>query len=341
MHITSTMIKSKILEENYFDNDILEYLEKKHIEDFDYKYHYSFKEILKTYLKNILKKIFGKNIIKSNRSLESVKKKYDSISGEYFHRFENKENSSFIGIDKKKRVVKIKGFLKDYYSKIISNIINHTNSINFLEVGCGEMSTMTGVLKNLEINRNLNNKFGGVDISLKRILYGKKLLDKNNFTSNLICQANGSALPFKDNSYDFVFTCHCLEQVPDMFEDIYNEILRVTRKYVVLLEPSYEFGSKVSKNYILKKGYIKLNDRKLKKKNVKIIFRELLPYNQYINSTEIVVLEVDKNSFEKNNQDFISPINKSDLTKKDDYYIDAENEKFYSEKDIPIFFNQT
>ncbi len=48
--------------------------------------------------------------------------------------------------------------------------------------------------------------------------------------------ASGDALPFDDNSYDFVFSSHVIEHFPDPLKALY-EWVRVARHYVVVIAP--------------------------------------------------------------------------------------------------------
>ena len=80
-----------------------------------------------------------------------------------------------------------------------------------------------------------------------------------------------------------------LEQVPHLFVKAVNECGRVATKYVVLIEPSYESGSEVTKNHIYKKGYIKITSNLLKKLDLSIVFRKILPIKTFHNGSEIII----------------------------------------------------
>ena len=146
------------------------------------------------------------------------------------------------------------------------------------------------------VKKNLNKygfnleKQACLDLSIKRLIEGKKRL---NFPDNLkLIQADASSIPISDNEYELAYTCHCLEQVPHIFENCLNEIVRIASKYIVLIEPSFEKSNEITKKHIFKKDYIKINNKKLSKiKNVKKINRFKMPFIQYINGAEIIILE--------------------------------------------------
>ena len=99
-------------------------------------------------------------------------------------------------------------------------------------------------------------------------------------------------MPFKDNEFDILYTCHCLEQVPHLLEPCLKEMIRVSKKYVILIEPSYEFTNKVTRNHIYKKNYVKIFDKSLDKilKNFKFK-RFKMPIFQYVNGAELIMIE--------------------------------------------------
>ena len=85
---------------------------------------------------------------------------------------------------------------------------------------------------------------GALDIAFQRLEKGKKFLKKRKIRLDYIVKGDAANIPFADNSFDLIYTSHCIEQVPHLFNDILKECIRVSKNYVVLIEPSYEFGSK-------------------------------------------------------------------------------------------------
>ena len=65
-----------------------------------------------------------------------------------------------------------------------------------------------------------------------------------------------------------------------------------------MIEPSYELGSEVTKNHIYKKGYIKITSKLLKKLELSIVFRKILPIKIFHNGSEIIILKKDGNKKE-------------------------------------------
>jgi len=112
--------------------------------------------------------------------------------------------------------------------------------------------------------------------------------------------------------------------------------MRVTRKYVVLIEPSYESGTEESKNYLLRKGYLRLSDKLLKKTGYNLIFRKGFPVQQYINGSEIIIFE--KITEIKNEPSYCAPGTDIELQNKNGHLISHDNRyKFEIKSGIGIF----
>ena len=283
------------------------------------KYNLSNFFLLKRRLKiiaiNILNKIFKKKIYLNNaRSIENVKKKYDKISGSYIYSIKNENN--FYAELKDGSVVKCNGNIHQYYADIISKIIKQTKSKSFLENGARELTQFKMICVLLKKNNYKINKTGGLDISFRRLLVGKNYLKKNNNKIDYIVQGNAAELPFADNSFDLIYTVHCLEQVPDLFEQSVNEMLRVAKNYVVLVEPSFELSNKITSNYIVYKGYVQINKKLLSNIKYKYFKRIKLPFKQYLNGAELIIYKKKSKKNKRSKVEFICPKNKTIIQKR-------------------------
>ena len=126
---------------------------------------------------------------------------------------------------------------------------------------------------------------------------------------------------FPDNSFDMVYTVHVIEQVPSLYLKIVKELVRVSSNIIILIEPSYEFGSNSSKKNIFKKGYTQIRDSDFNRLDYKLIYRDIMELRSYINGSEIVILKKNKNKSKKNKNKtkFICPITHESLVKKGKY----------------------
>lgn len=122
---------------------------------------------------------------------------------------------------------------------------------SILEAGMGEATTLSGVLKHMggEINSY------GFDLSWSRVAYARKWLHGKGITNSVLCSGDMFNIPFLDNSVDIVFTSHSIEPNGGNEEPILRELYRVARKYLVMMEPGYEFASDEAKRRMEYHGY--------------------------------------------------------------------------------------
>lgn len=206
-----------------------------------------------------------------------------------------------------------------------------------MEIGAGELTNICEILKK---NKNINFEHVlALDLSLPRLICGNNLLNKNSIYIDYCINSNAENIPLGENSIDLLFTVHCLEQVPYIARNIIKEMIRVANKYVVLIEPSYEFGTEVTRNRIFHKDYIRINQNMFKDLDAEIIYREKNRLSSYISSSEIIILK--KKDFDKPKKfKLICPNCKKDLNLiKKDLVCNKEN-KIYEKKDGVFVFNQ-
>jgi len=119
-----------------------------------------------------------------------------------------------------------------------------------IEAGVGEASTLRFVVDNSAA------EFAGFDISLSRLSYARQFLqpfasDVKLFTGDL------AAIPVTDNAYDAVLSNHSLESNGGREREILSEMLRISRRYLILIEPDYEFASDMQKRRMDSFGYVR------------------------------------------------------------------------------------
>ncbi len=252
-----------------------------------------FKLKIKRYLVNFIN-IFLKKKINYNkeRSVENVKTKYEKIAGSYIDLFYNdKKNGidNYLGYNHfEKKIYLIKeGRSIDAPVNIISEFCDHFKINSLIEIGAGELTTLYPIIKK-------NNKFNFVsalDLSPSRLKSGNQFLNKNNIKINHLIACDASNIPYKDNSFDLVYTQFCIEQVPLLAKKIIDEMIRISSKYIIIIEPSYEFSNEISRNRILLKGFPILKNKHFQNPNSKILFRDGLPFTRFELYAEMTILE--------------------------------------------------
>lgn len=260
-------------------------------------------ENLTEYLKNEQKK---EKI--NSKEIEII---YDLQAGAYTKNFEAIENT------------------RNYYNNYASEIIEHLEKLpitpaSILEAGVGEATTLTHVLKKLNLPKLTSY---GLDISWSRLKYAEKFLLKNNIQNFNLCTGDLNSLPFSDDSFDIVYTSHSIEPNGGNEKEIIKELYRITKKYLILLEPSYELASSEGKLRMDKLGYCKNIEMHCKNLNLKVITHQKMNnVAREENITTITIIEKKSKTSDTKKHIYQCPETKQELLQKDnflynDYYI--------------------
>ena len=274
----------------------------KEVEALNKKHTLSIYWYIRTYVKRFVIDIINKFLKEKinynrDRSLEQIKKKYNEIAlntndvNSYVRIYEEeKEFIAYNNFDKKLYIVKSRS--TDHPSNIIYKFCDHYDLKSIIEVGVGEFTLLLPIVK----KSKKINFISGLDLSYERVKSGKAFFEKHNINANHYIVCDASNLPYADNSFDMVYTHYCLEQVPFLAKKIIDEMIRISSKYIIVMEPSYKFSNKITRHRILTKGFPILNQSHFRNKESKIIYRNGIPFNRYDLYGEITVLEKLKKS---------------------------------------------
>lgn len=241
-----------------------------------------------------------KNNNQTHNTIEDILISYEFQSGTYIKDLSHNHN-----------------FKKNYcYSlAVIIENLRHFNSI--IEVGVGEATTLSYLIKQLK-NKKLN--IFGFDISWSRLKFAKKLLNYFNIKNVNLFVADLFNIPLNDDSVDIVYTNHSIEPNGGKEEEALKELYRICKKYLILLEPAYEFANKEAQERMIELGYItKLYDT-AKKLNYNMIEHKPFDYSANpLNPTGLIIIE--KKASEDNQHKLICPVTKTDLIKYNDSFL--------------------
>lgn len=248
----------------------------------------------------------GKNIIqylkdtdnRTSNTIEDILISYDFQAGSYIKYAD--ENPSHV----------------HNYSQTISSIINDLIPYgSIIEVGVGEATT----LGNVALKLPGDFTFGGFDISWSRIFHAEQYLARLNVEASLFT-GDLFKMPLADNSVDLIYSSHSLEPNGGREAEALKELYRVASKYLVLLEPAYEFASEEGKQRMKRNGYIK---------NLKDIIQHLnynlIAYRQFefsvnpLNPTALYIIEKPAVSDFKKFIDVVCPISHGPLIEGEDH----------------------
>jgi uncharacterized protein YbaR (Trm112 family) len=255
----------------------------------------------KLHLLNKIREIYlsGGNIIqylkqtdgRDYNTIEDILISYDFQSGSYIR--EIGKNPEFI----------------NKYCSSISDIIKSCDLYNsILEVGVGEATTLGTLLKYIKIPENVL----GFDISWSRLMYAKEFLkDLNHKNVKLFC-ANLFEIPLMDNAVDIVYTSHSIEPNGGMEEEALKELYRVTNKYLILLEPSYELADEEAKLRMKKHGYITNLYGAAVKLGYNVVTHRLFDYSSNpFNPTGLIMIKKGEEPGESLNTSLVCPVSRT------------------------------
>ena len=162
------------------------------------------------------------------------------------------------------------------------------NSTTLLEVGCGEATTLQGVLNHLKTSpeRSL-----GFDVSWSRCSYANGWLARNRVVADIFA-ANLFEIPLEDSSIDIVYTSHSLEPNGGNELAALKELIRIAKRAVVLIEPIYELGEVSEQQRMTEHGYVKGLKRYAESLEVSVIEHRLLDFRMNpLNPSGLMILE--------------------------------------------------
>jgi len=182
---------------------------------------------------------------------------------------------------------------KNHYKNIameLSNIVQryYPNASSILEAGIGEGNCIGELLNYF----NGNVESAGFDISWSRLAYARKWLNDKGYKKSTLFTGDLLDIPCAENSFDIVYTNQAVEPNRGSEEKIIRELYRVARKYLIMIEPSYELASEEAKKRMDAHGYVRGLESIAKENNYNVIEYRLSPYYfNPLNPTAIMVIE--------------------------------------------------
>jgi ubiquinone/menaquinone biosynthesis C-methylase UbiE/uncharacterized protein YbaR (Trm112 family) len=283
----------------------------------------TFKDIveLKTRFKN------NENIIqyiKSNTQLdptEAILHSYDLQAGSYTYEL---------------AIAEIRSHKKDVGLKL-AEIFKELNVQSICEAGVGEATTLFHVLEYIDVTQTM-----GFDISMSRLLYGQQILKESQLKADLFC-AELSHIPLASDSVECVYTFHSLEPNGGIEKNLLTELMRITKKYLVLIEPDYDLFSLEQKKRMDHHGYCK---------NLQVYLQELganivhyspweIDYND-LNRASLTIIQKEQAAASNSNEiNYYSPISGRKLKQvPEGFFCEEDGFLFPKIKGIPVLLRK-
>ena len=244
--------------------------------------------------------------------IEDIMISYDFQAGSYLEMLRNNEEYASI---KKRQTEKLAGIIDGF-----------TCSVNsLLEAGVGEATTLIPTVKYLK--RDDIEWFGGNDISYSRIYVAQKFsIEKGAATANLFV-ADIFDMPIKDNGIDVVYTFHSIEPNGSFESELLDELYRIAKKYIILIEPDYNLADQAGKMRMEENGYVKNVANTARRKGWKIIVDE--PFgigSNSLNPASLLIIEKNPNAeSDCSASKFCCPVTHTDLRKIGNVYFSEKS----------------
>ncbi len=116
----------------------------------------------------------------------------------------------------------------------------HLSPASLLDAGVGEATSLAPVLRHMTARPA---HVLGFDLSLSRLLYARRHLAEQRQENVTLFTAALDHIPLASNSVDVVLTMHAVEPNHGREDVILRELLRVARRHLVMIEPSFELAS--------------------------------------------------------------------------------------------------
>ena len=225
--------------------------------------------------------------------IDSILYSYDFQAGSYTREYFDEEVMKDKWILNGRKVDMTRRQVVELRSQYIAEELKTLHAKTILEVGTGEGTNLCDIV--LRCDKEI--QFSGLELALSRLLYAQKFADLKKVNIDFVC-GNMFSLPYKDNSFDVIFLNHCLESNTGKEKEALKELLRGARKYIILLEPSYELGNEESRRRIKELDYITNLQQTLQELNLNVIRNELFPISSRDNNTAITIIEKERGKIE-------------------------------------------
>lgn len=225
--------------------------------------------IKKSAIKKKIKSFFG---FAEKRDETFIKKYYAQWSKRNFLTVNPEESTDFLPTKWNNKAYMMNGFVRRRFMlNQLINLIKIIKPQSILEVGCGYgfypvlLSSVFPKVKISGIELTEEGIKSALALQKKSVLpmhwqrfVPHKIINQSAFKNINFIVGSAKKIPFKDNSFDLVFTSLALEQMESIRMKALKEIYRVTKNYVSFMEPFKDFNNSFpQKQYIFLMNYFK------------------------------------------------------------------------------------
>jgi predicted O-methyltransferase YrrM/uncharacterized protein YbaR (Trm112 family) len=205
--------------------------------------------------------------------------------------------------------------LKDKVGRHLATIVDGLAPASVLEAGIGEATSFVPMLRHLKAKPA---HILGFDISLSRLLFARRHLAQHGTDRAVLFAGKLDRIPLAAASVDVVLTIHALEPNHGYEEVMLAELLRVARRHLVLVEPSYEYASSEARARMDRFGYVRGIPETLKRLGYSPRI-ERFPYNTNpLNEAALIIVDKAASAPRADAPQFVSPISGGNLLARQD-----------------------
>ncbi|MEI6828847.1 MAG: methyltransferase domain-containing protein [Synechococcaceae cyanobacterium ELA445] len=207
---------------------------------------------------------------------------------------------------------------------------------SILDCGAGELTTLSALSHHLPSEVRLF----AFDLSISRIQAGRRFVSRmmrDDCAKQLtLFAADMANIPLATDSIDVVMTIHALEPNHGRESELLAELLRVTRRKLILFEPSWEMGSDAVRARMRDHGYVRNLPSHVAASSAHLVSVRALPHplNQ-LNPTHCYIIDPNKHKLaaetDCGQHDFICPKSSALLEKKSGYWWSSDGGWAYPE----------
>jgi ubiquinone/menaquinone biosynthesis C-methylase UbiE len=189
-----------------------------------------------------------------------------------------------------------------------------------MEVGAGEATTLAGVLGCIGTDLTVYAS----DISWSRVAYARGWLRRMGYNNIVnLHTASMTSLPLPSCSVDIVYTAHSIEPNGGNEKPILQELYRVAKKYLVLVEPAFDLAQIEARQRMVEYGYCVTLFEHIKLLKMNVVEHKLMEVQKNkMNPAAITIIE--KNSNVLTELQYVCPRYKTVLHELDGMYYSPE-----------------
>ncbi|MCC6779482.1 MAG: class I SAM-dependent methyltransferase [Hyphomicrobiales bacterium] len=201
----------------------------------------------------------------------------------------------------------------DNFGRRVATVLDELAPTSLLDAGVGEATSLAPVLRHMAARPA---HVLGFDLSLSRLLYAHRHLDDQQQGNVALFTGALERIPLASASADVVLTMHAVEPNHGREADVLRELLRVARRYLVMIEPSYELAPPEGRARMERLGYVRELPAVLERLGHRPHRIEAWPLNANpLNPAALIVVEKQSGRSDAA-PEFVSPISGRALTRR-------------------------